>query len=97
MHPSSFGKNGAVAPNANAHPAAAQAGPPAAQPVLDPTQQGFGGLESDGGFDVGSFTMADPDGPLLDNFDFDSFLQPDGGDSAFDFNAFGDIELEATE
>ena len=89
------GKNGAVPPNAGplvaaAQPAAAQAG---AQSGMDPSQN-FG-LEGGDGFDV-PFSM-DNDGPLLDNFDFDSFLQTDGADGAFDLNAFNEFELEATE
>ena len=38
-----------------------------------------------------------PDGPLLGKFDFDSFLQTNGGDGDFDDFNFGDIGLEADE
>ena len=50
--------------------------------------------ETSEGFEV-NFPTINDDGPILENFDFDSFLQTDGADGAFDFNAFSEFEAEA--
>lgn len=94
----SFNKNGQL-PNGQPTPAQQNTTqPPGAPPVQQVPDMNAGPFGNIGGDDFGNMDFADlGSGDVLDNFDFDSFLNNTGDNDglAFDANfAFGDAGAE---